>query len=297
MFKLFIQNESDIPADHKAFYEQRDGGWWLKVEGAVPKEKLDEFRNTNNDLKTKLGEATAKLKPYEDAGVDLTKWTELKGKERDLAEGALYKKGELDTIIADRTKSVKEEHERAMKALKDASDATARDLAAAQARESKLVIDNGLIAATRKLQLRPGSEDVVMALAAPVWKMVDGKPVCFGPDGKPAYSGKTGLDKTMDEWAQELATTKPFLFVENKGSGNEPGFSGTGGSGGGGSGAGSGQQGNPGYNPWMDKTWNMTEQMKLTGKNPQEAKRLCEAAGKKWTPPGSPTGKPAPAMV
>jgi hypothetical protein len=272
MLKYFYQNESDIPAERKDLYEQRDGGWWLKVEGAVPKAKLDEFRDKNLELQGKLRTAEEALKPYTEAGVDLAKYKDLTARERDLAEGALYKKGELDNIIADRTKGIKEEHERALKAIKDAADAKQRDLDAALLRESKLVIDQGLIAAARKRQLKPGTEDVVLALARDHWKMVDGKPQAFGPE--------------------ELATGKPFLFAESTGS-NEPGSAGAGA----GAGGGGGGSGNPGYNPWGEKTWNMTKQMEMTQKNPAEAKRLCEAAGRKWVPPAKPTGAPATAAA
>jgi len=42
-----FKSKGEIPAEHASLYAEREGGWWLDVEGAVEKSKLDEFRNTN----------------------------------------------------------------------------------------------------------------------------------------------------------------------------------------------------------------------------------------------------------
>ena len=43
-----------VPAEHSSLYVERDGAFVLDVEGAVAREKLDEFRNNNVALQKQL---------------------------------------------------------------------------------------------------------------------------------------------------------------------------------------------------------------------------------------------------
>ena len=54
--KAVLENKEEIPAGTDAFYEEQDGKYILKVEGMSEKSKLDEFRNSNIELRNKLDE-------------------------------------------------------------------------------------------------------------------------------------------------------------------------------------------------------------------------------------------------
>jgi hypothetical protein len=56
MLKYEVTAEADIPENLKEFYANEDGVFRLKVDGVVPKTKLDEFRNENISLKKKIEE-------------------------------------------------------------------------------------------------------------------------------------------------------------------------------------------------------------------------------------------------
>jgi hypothetical protein len=47
-------SKDQVPAEHAAFYVERDGAVVLDVEGAVEKSRLDEFRNNNVALQKQL---------------------------------------------------------------------------------------------------------------------------------------------------------------------------------------------------------------------------------------------------
>lgn len=56
MFEFEVTDINAINEAHRDFYEQKDGKFVLKVNGVVPKAKLDEFRQENITLKQKLEE-------------------------------------------------------------------------------------------------------------------------------------------------------------------------------------------------------------------------------------------------
>jgi len=45
--KFKVKAKEEVPAEVRALYVEREGGWTLDVEGAVEKAKLEEFRNAN----------------------------------------------------------------------------------------------------------------------------------------------------------------------------------------------------------------------------------------------------------
>ena len=49
--KFKYQSKEQVPAEHAAFYVERDGAFVLDAEGAVDKSRVDEFRTNNVTLK------------------------------------------------------------------------------------------------------------------------------------------------------------------------------------------------------------------------------------------------------
>ena len=59
--KAFFTTSAEIPSGLAEYYEERDGGFHLAVEGMVPKGKLEEFRNNNIELTRERDELKQKL--------------------------------------------------------------------------------------------------------------------------------------------------------------------------------------------------------------------------------------------
>lgn len=101
-FKLDEETFSTLNEVEQTFYAKAGDGYQLQVDGATDKSKLDEFRATNVDL----------LKQQEQyKGVDLEKYRALEEQERKLRDKELIDKGEFDTLVAERTNSIKSDYE------------------------------------------------------------------------------------------------------------------------------------------------------------------------------------------
>ena len=269
MFKYKYTNEADIPADHKNFYEKRDGEWFLKVEGVVSRERLEEFRDTNTELTEDNKKLKIELKRFE--GIDPDKAHTLMDRESEIMSEKLVKAGKIEEVVAERMGTAKAEHQRNI----EAKDARIKELegtiekTSAQLKQVK--IHNVLITEGRTRGLAEGAEPFLMAAAEKTWDLDDeGQPVARDERGRVIY-GASGNNMKPGEWLDGLQRTSPFMFKPSAGS--EAGGSG-------GSRIGGGSNGS-GPNPWKAEHWNPGKQMEILGKDRPQAERLAAEAGKK----------------
>lgn len=251
--KFIYENEAEIPSSLKEHYQKNaEGKWELQVEGAVPKAKIDEFRNKNIELSRELDTLKAQYKD-----VDPAKFAELKAKEKDLEEGKIMKKDGVDALVETRTKEMREDYERKMAAEKKRADE-------AEGALTNMRLDVSLRDVGTKLGVRKEAIGDLVLRGRGSLKFEDGKLIAYGDDGKKLY-GASGDPMTVDEWAAQLTKTAPHLFEESKGQGAP--------------GSGPGQGGKfQGPNPWKKETRNITAQMKIQKEDPDLAKRLMAAA-------------------
>ena len=66
--KAIIDNKEEIPEGTESYYEEKDGKFHLSVEGFTEKSKLDEFRDSNINLKKQMEDIQAQLSQHE--GID-----------------------------------------------------------------------------------------------------------------------------------------------------------------------------------------------------------------------------------
>ena len=232
--KYKFKTKDEIPAEHLSLYAEREGAWVLDVDGAVEKTKLDEFRTTNVSL---LKERDDLKKRYE--GID---------------------PDEVRKLVENRIKGVKADLEKQITAL-----TTERDTMTA--RLTSIQIDQGVLTVATKRGLRPTAIPDITARARSIFRLVNGVPTAFEPDGKSVRYGKDGLTPmTLEEWVDAQVSEAPHLFESNAG--------------GGAAGNGSGGVGNktPVKNPFARATWNLTEQMKLEKIDPNLAARMKASA-------------------
>jgi hypothetical protein len=256
--KFKFKSKEEIPTEHLPFYAEREGGWVLDVEGAVDKSKLDEFRSTNVAL---LKERDELKKRFE--GIEPEQVKALAEEKRRLEEAAQLKAGEVEKVVEGRVKSVKGELEKQVRTLTAERDALT-------ARLTSIQIDQGVLTAASKRGLRATAIPDITSRARGVFRLVNGVPTAYEPDGQTVRVGKDGvMPMTLEEWVDAQVSEAPHLFEPNAG----------GGAAGNASGGGAGARANGSLrNPFRRETWNLTEQMKLLKSDPGLAARLKAAA-------------------
>lgn len=212
--KYTIDKLEDVAEPLRALYAPNGSKFTLLVEGAVGKDKLEEFRNNNILLQQQID----KFK-----NIDPAKHTELLELQRRLQEEELIEKGEVEKLVNLRVGKMKTEFE-------EQNGALTTKLTSANQQLAVLLVDNVVKSAAIAAGIHPMAVDDVLLRARGVYTVADGKPVAKDAEGKTIYGsdGTTPLPPT--EWVTGLKKTAPHLFQ---------GFAG-GGAGGGGGPAGGG---------------------------------------------------------
>jgi hypothetical protein len=274
--KFKFKSREEIPAEQVALYTERDGAFFLDVEGAVDKAKLDEFRNNNLALAKERDELAKRFE-----GIDAEQARALiaekqKAEEERLLNGSPHpsplpnaerekeaERERIEKVIESRVKGIKGELEKQL-----ASASAERD--ALNSRLTTVQIDQGVTTVATKRGLRPTAIADITARARTVFKLVNGAPAAFESDGKTVRYGRDGLNPmTLEEWVDTQVSEAPHLFESNAGGGAASNAAG--------GGAGSRAHGLQ-KNPFKRETWNLTEQMRLQKSDPQLAARLKAAA-------------------
>ena len=255
--KFKFQSREEIPAEHAALYVERDGAFYLDAEGVTDKAKADELRDNNIALKKQIEEHTAR---YD--GIDPDEFRRLAEEKRKLelqAQG--HKPEEIDKLVTERLKVIKADLDKQLLAKSN-------ELEVANTRLTTIQIDQGVITVATKRGLRPTALPDITSRARTVFKLVNGAPQAFEPDGKTVRYGRDGISPmTLEEWVDAQVSEAPHLFESNAGGGA----------------ASNGAGGAAGVNrsvknPFRKDTWNLTEQMKLQKSDPGLAVRLKAAA-------------------
>ena len=225
--KFKYATKQEIPAEHQAFYVERDGAWLLDADGVVSQSKLDEFRQNNITL-------TNQLKKFE--GIDPDAVRQLAEDKRKLEEAQQIKAGEVDKVVAARLKAELDKVHAPVVAERDAL----------HGRLSAIQIDQAVVTEATKRGLRPTALTDITARARQTFKLVNGVPQAFEADGQTARTGKDGVSPmTLAEWVDALVSDAPHLFEANAGSGA--------------AGSGPGGVGNRSVkNPFRKETFNLT---------------------------------------
>ena len=259
--KAVIEKKEEVPEGAESFYEEEDGKYVLKVEGFTEKSKLDEFRESNIDLRKQLDEATGKIDTFK--GIDPVSAREALTKMQQVENKELMDKGQFDELLAKKdseyggkiealTKRASEQENSAKKYKEELE--TYRVTSAIQ----QAVNEAGT----------PQSSAVadILARASNSWSIDEkGNLFCIDSEGKARYSENGTQYMSPQEWSKELIANAPHLFVSSTGSGAN----------------GSGELGGKGTgtNPWKKDAQNLTKQGEIYKDNPTLAKQLAGEAG------------------
>lgn len=206
--KFVLDSIEDLDEGIKALYSKHtDGKFYLDVEGAVSKSKVDEFRDNNVSLKQQVEEMTDKY-----GNVDIEKYNELMEKAAQDDGKKRVSMEKVDEIVAERTKAMKAEHGNQIDALQTANSGLNGQL-------NGLLIDGAVRSAAIEAKVRNVAVEDVVLRAKTTFKVVDGKAVAHDGEGAVIY-GKDGSNPlSTAEWIGGLKTTAPHLFEESKGGG------------------------------------------------------------------------------
>lgn len=211
-----IAKLEDVAEQFRSLYAQgADGAYYLAVEGAVDKAKLDEFRDTNISL-------MKKMEAFKD--IDPNKVAELLENERKIAEKKLIDAGDIEGLVAQRVAAMQADHKRQLADLQGKYDTNQRQL-------ETLLIDNEVRAVAAKIGVAATAVDDVLLRAKTVFKVEDGRPVAKDAQGNVIY-GKDGSNSLgISDWASNLKESAPHLFMTSTGggAGNDRGTGGQGG--------------------------------------------------------------------
>ena len=203
--KFRIAKLEDVEEKYREFYVAgQDGQFYLSVEGAVAKERLDEFRDNNSTLQRRL-EAFG--------NVDPAKIQEMIETQRKVEEKKLIDAGDIDGLVASRVATMKAEHDRITAQLNEQLSTSNRQL-------ETLLIDNSVREQATKLGVAATAIDDVLLRAKTVYKVENGQPVAKDDKGQTIY-GKDGTSSMpIGEWIGGLKERAPHLFGASAGSGS-----------------------------------------------------------------------------
>jgi len=201
--KLVVEKLEDVPENFRNLYKADNGKFVMDIEGAVPKERLDEFRTNNIQLQQQLD----RLKD-----VDPAKYRELMDLDRRFKEKQLIEAGKVDEVVNLRVGAMKEE-------LEGRLNSTTTELSKANQQLSVLMIDNAVKTAALKAGVLPTALDDVVLRARGVYQMDKGQPVPKNDKGEVIYGKDGTTPMATDEWIVNLKKIAPHLFQGSQGSG------------------------------------------------------------------------------
>ena len=252
--KFSYPNQTEVPEALREFYVEKDGKYVIDIEGAVAAERLAEFRDKNITL-TK--EIDVLKKTWEGFEPDEVK--ELIAKKAEIEGAKIKSESEFQAKLKERTDAMKAESDKKIAELEKAK-------AENEARLAEVIIDRALLDEGNKLGLRPEAADFLTTIGRKTFRMENGVPVAYGPDGKQLFDTEANPMK-IATFVADIAKKNAFAFKESSGAGSPGG----GGGGGGGGGSDNPFKAGPGFN--------RTKQGELFSKDPALARRLAAEAG------------------
>lgn len=198
-----VEKLEDVPENLRGLYAPNGNKFTLLVDGAVGKDKLDEFRNNNIQLQQQID----KFK-----NIDPAKHQELLELQRKLQEEELIDKGEVDKLVNLRVTRMREE-------LETKLNTTSGQLEQANSQLSLLLVDNVVKDAAIKNGVQPTAVDDVILRARGMYKVENGVPVPKNAKGEVVYGEDGKSPMAPDEWVKGLKKTAPHLFQGSSGGG------------------------------------------------------------------------------
>jgi hypothetical protein len=255
-------NEADVPADLKPHYRKReaDNKFVPDIEGWIPKERLEEVRTKSQATLDNWKTAKPVIDRLKELGLSIEDIADLHSRSEDLKAEKLFKKGDIDKLISDRTEQMRGAHKTKLDTVEAEKQSLADQLA-------RIMIEDAAVAEAMKYGLLDTAVEDIKNRARNKFKWIDGKARALKPDGQ-IDTDADGNDLSIIAWIKQTANNSKHLFRGSTGGGG-----------------GDQHRGNAGAfdeqnNPWMPHPkWDLTKQGKIMREDPQRAERLAAAAG------------------
>lgn len=185
--KFKYAKKEEVPAEQASLYVEKGGAFVLDVDGAVERERLEEFRTNNINL-------TNQLKSFE--GIDVAKARELLAKQAELEQGELIKKGDFAALIEQKLSPLKNDLQKERERNQQLQ---------AQIEGKKLT--DAVQSAGARAGVRASAMPDLQFRAERAFKVAGGEVVAVE------------AGQTLDGWLEGLKADAPHLFEQNSGGG------------------------------------------------------------------------------
>lgn len=219
MLKRIIAKLTDVDEKYRGLYTEKDGQFVLdtvEIEGMVPGDKFNEFRDNNKKLNNELRELKAALQKFDD--IDLDEIRTLREQHAKLKKNsdANPEVAELQAQLDALNRNLEATTTRFQAEL----DKSQADGAAKQRALDQSVVDNAVVSAASNAGIQPSAMEDVKLRARGLFRNVDGKAVMHEGE-QPRYSEKRPSEYlTADEWLADIMPKQaPHWYKPSGGSG------------------------------------------------------------------------------
>lgn len=202
--KFVVDNLDAVPEGLRGDYQQaQDGKHYLQVEGAVHKDRLDEFRTNNVQLKKQLEQF---------ADIDPVKAREAINLVANIDQKKLLDAGKVDEVVRQRVEAMKTDYE--TKLTNMGNDIQTRDK-----QLEVLIVDSSVRQAATQLGVLPTAVDDVILRAKTVFQVKQGNAIPFDSKGSVVYDVDGSTPLSINNWVKKLKADAPHLFQGTSGGG------------------------------------------------------------------------------
>ena len=205
----------------------------------VPKNKLDEFRETNIKLAQERDTLKSSLDPYKEVvGEDLDKfkkqYNELQTIQKRVKDGELVANTSLEEAIASRTKELRADLEGKISSLASDRDAWKDKAVNIENKHKRSIVDRHITSAvlSKESGARPDALQDILERAYKTFRVDENKETVIPYDGDQVVYGSDGASPMSPlEWLKKMKETSPYFFQPSGGggAGGGPGAPGPGG--------------------------------------------------------------------
>lgn len=227
MLKAIVASLDEVPEAQRSLYvKSQDGKYKLEVEGMVDKAKLDEFRDNNLALTKKVEDMSKVMDSLK--GIDPAKFREYEEQARQINEKELIKKGDFETLVAQRTAAMKKDLEDKIAAQAETIKNLEGEKTKAYGERDSYIVESELRKAAEHPEAgyNPGVADILLPHVMKEFTVKDGKVTRVKPDGTVVY-GKDSNPATIHEFLTDMSKDRPWMLKPSSGSG-APGNNGKG---------------------------------------------------------------------
>jgi hypothetical protein len=224
--KQLYAAQGEIPEAFREHYAEVDGQWMLQTDPSIndiPKlqSALTQERTLRRDTEKQLSDVKMRFE-----GVDVDEYHKLQDRVKGLDDAEIYDKSGIEVLVARRTESMKNEHERQMASVKRENDQLRSTAADYDRRWRQDRIKTALLSAVSKSGVDdPAIEDAVQRGLA-VFTDIDDDGEAVSKKGQEIVYGKDGISPLRpDEWISSLKASgrAAHLWRSSTGGGAPPG--------------------------------------------------------------------------